>query len=214
MPSTIQRFDGKKAATGDEAVVKLSGTLYPGEVTSINTGTDTPNITLTPDEDELGELGGLTFVDVPAALRETQPDDSWFWKNPPSPPSVVKEKRVKLDTDASTIDTTSWTDVLSEQLATEGDSFVEIEASVQAGITLGGSMRLLIDGGSFSNVVLATSSFPALGGNAPGPIKTYADLPASAQIYTLKVQASAVALGSVTPRAGSALLLTEKRYSQ
>lgn len=214
MPSTTQRFAGKRAKTNDEVVAKLSGTLYPGEVTSINTGNDTPRITLTPDEDELGELSGLAFVDVPASLRETQADNSWFWKDAVPPPTLVREFHDDLDADASAINTTTWTTVLSRQVATDGDTFLEIEADMQAGVTLGGNMRLLINGGSFSNEELATASFPALGGNSPGSLEAYVELSASAQIYTVALQAQAITLGSVTPRAGSAMDIAEKRWPE
>ena len=69
-------------------------------------------------------------------------------------------------------------------------------------------MRIQINGGSFSNVVLATSDYPVVG-NGPGNISTYVVLPTGTQTYAVKIQASASVLGSVTPRAGSALFLTE-----
>lgn len=81
MASTIQTFDGVVATTGDEVVVKWSGTLYPGEVTDIDTQTDTPVITVT--EDGIGPLTGLTFADVPPGQREGEPDGTWFWKHKP-----------------------------------------------------------------------------------------------------------------------------------
>lgn len=82
MPNaTIQEFAGKVATIGDEPVVKWANTLYPGEVTDIDTETDTPIITIT--EDAVGTHSGWTFVDCEREDRENQPDMSWFWKFPP-----------------------------------------------------------------------------------------------------------------------------------
>lgn len=152
----------------------------------------------------------LYLVDLDAELATA----GWIRDdNLPDPPvtvTVLQEVESKLDADASAISTTSWTDVRSCVVTTDGDSRLKIVASCQAGVALGGGMRVLINGGSFSNQVLASSDYPVLSGNAPGHVTTYVDLPSGSQTYTVRMQASAVTLGSVTPRAGSALIVTER----
>ena len=81
MPSTTQTFNGSVASTGDEVIAKYTNTLYPGEITDIDTGTDTPIITIL--EDDIGTVSGWAFSPVGGEARQNEPDMSWFWKHQP-----------------------------------------------------------------------------------------------------------------------------------
>lgn len=126
----------------------------------------------------------------------------------PSMVGIRQIGRAQLSVDASTISSTAWTDVLTVSLSTSVGSLLKIEGSCGAGVLIGGAMRLLIDGGAYANMVLATNTYPLLSGNAPGQASTYIE-GLSADTYTIKIQVSASALGAVTPRAGSSLIVTE-----
>lgn len=126
----------------------------------------------------------------------------------PAAVGILQIARAKLAADASVITPSAWTDVLTVSLTTLAGALLKIDGSCNAGVLIGGAMRLLINGGAYSNVVLATSTYPLLAGNAPGQAMTYIDaLPAGT--YTIKIQVSAAILGSVTPRAGASLIVTE-----
>lgn len=127
-----------------------------------------------------------------------------------SVPSLLQAHRSKLTADASAINAAAgWADVLSVEVDSGGSSALEILGSLQAGVTLGGQLRVVIDGGSFSDAIIAMQDLQALAGNAPGHLSTYVDLPSGDETYAVKLQASAAALGSVTPRAGSSLIVKE-----
>lgn len=124
-----------------------------------------------------------------------------------------QQERAKLDADASAIPVASgFVTVLSVVLTTiAGSSEVMIEGSLAATTSAlaTGNARLLINGGSFSNVVLLTRAVPT--GTAVGAtLQTYVVLPAGAQAYTISLQAQSIgALSSLTPLAGSSIVCTE-----
>lgn len=127
-------------------------------------------------------------------------------------PVVRQTQAAKLSADASAVNggaltPSAWTDVLSQSITTTASARLKIEASCNAGVSLGGSARVVITGGAYSDVVLGACTYPILTGNAPGQVMTYED--PAAGTYTVKVQIQAVAVGSVTARAGSTLMLTE-----
>lgn len=128
------------------------------------------------------------------------------------PPSLLQIQRSMLSADASAINNAAgWVDVRSFSISSEGSTVLELDAPCQFGVLIGGQVRLIINGGSMSNVVLRARDLAALAGNTDGDIRTYVELPSGSQLYTVSLQASASALGSVTPRAGCSL--TAKEYS-
>lgn len=124
-----------------------------------------------------------------------------------------QQERAKLDVDASAIPVASgFVTVCSVVLTTvAGSSEVTIEGSLSATTSAlaTGNARLLINGGSLSNVVLHSRAIPT-GSNVGATLQTYAVLPAGAQAYTISLQAQSIgALSSLTPLAGSSLVATE-----
>lgn len=145
---------------------------------------------------------------------------AFFEDNPPTTlaPQIVLQSATKLTSNGSAITSSSFqtfsdgTNSLSLTIESYGGTRLFVNPSMRAAILVGGSIRTIINGGSFSNsVVIEDFTLPILadwrlawGG--------YVDLPvtSSRTSYTITVQARALGLlSSVTPQAGSNLTLME-----
>lgn len=123
-----------------------------------------------------------------------------------------------LGADASAIATADgWTDVLTASITTKGGTSIgtQVTAVGSAGTTGEGQVRLVINGGSFSNVVLGptyvslatttTLSRAVVAFHAPVAISAGA-----AETYDFKLQMQATGLlNTLTPRKGCALTCIE-----
>lgn len=155
---------------------------------------------------ELDSESLLTDLDFEMARAGFVRDDSSL----ELPISTLQVKRAKLSSDAAGIAGASYATVLSVSLTTRGGTVLELRGSVVASVVLGGNTRIVIDGGAFSDQVVLSCSHPILS-NAFGGGDTYISIPATenATSYDIRVECASVALGTLTPRAGSALIATE-----
>lgn len=103
---------------------------------------------------------------------------------------------------------------LSKTISTRGGSKLVIELlAATASITVGGAVRVLINGGSFANAIVGTVNFPVLVGGSTG-FRASVDIPVGARAdHTVRVQAAGVGiLASVSLAAvASCMTITEYR---
>ena len=134
------------------------------------------------------------------------------------PPKVIRQTvEASLAADApATVLISTWTDIgLSTQLTTAGGSRVNVDATVYAGVLVGGAVRLLVNGPSFPTDTVvgpAFASAPVVAGAVPVQISASVNLPVTANdaTYTFKVQIEGIgALASITARKASRIALTE-----
>lgn len=135
---------------------------------------------------------------------------------PPAPTALAirQSQASKLTTTGSSIGVAlGWTDVLSVTISSKGASRLVVVSSLIATVSIGGEVRTLINGGSFSNEELYEPiSLPLLSSGTVAPCTTYVDLPSTVNrtSYDIKLQARGVGiLAAVTPRKGAALLAIE-----
>lgn len=152
----------------------------------------------------------LTDLDGEMSVRGFVRDDGSM----AVPPSLIGMAYARLGADAAAVTggavtPSAWTTRLSEGIDAVGGSLLRIDASCQAGVLVGGSMRVIIDGGEFDDEVLAEQQYPVLASASPGSFTACVALPAGAGTYTVSLQVQANALGTITARAGSALILQE-----
>jgi hypothetical protein len=124
--------------------------------------------------------------------------------------SVEQFQHSALTEDASAISPTAWTDVLVVEVDSFGDTRLDIVGTPILGCTIGGGYRLLIDGGGFSSEILVDEISLELLSRKAYRTQAVVVLPGGDEVtYTVKLQARATILGSVTPRAGSVLRVLE-----
>lgn len=208
MPKYVYRRQGAQAS-------QLTGFLLPGTTVS-SVGPDAPPT--------------YTTVDISDAASKSLLDNrmqtlGYFYQEQDPPvtqivPQLVTVASAKLTANGSAITSSSFTkfsdgtNSLSLTVSSFGGSRLFVNPSMRAAILVGGSIRTVINGGSFSNtIVIEDFTLPVLadwrlawGG--------YVDLPvtSSRTNYTVTVQARALGvLSSVTPSAGSNLVLMEVR---
>ncbi len=108
-----------------------------------------------------------------------------------------------------------WTDVagFSTTISTRGGSKLVIELlAATAAILVGGSARVLINGGSFSNVVVGAVNFPVLVGGSTG-FRASVNIPAGARAsHTVRVQAQGVGVLASVSLAAVASCMTVTEY--
>lgn len=147
-------------------------------------------------------------TDIDAYMAEQGAD--FVEADPPANTSfmIANIKSAKLAADSTAFPVASgWQDVsgLSVSLSTLGGTTLGITLSaVNSNIAIGGQVQAIINGGSFSNVVVGLAAFPLLTSSFAG-FTTFVTLPAAARTtYTVRVQARGLGvLASVTLAAGA-----------
>lgn len=166
-----------------------------------------------------GAIAPLIKREWTIANDENKPDlDSalaifgWVPSAAPLPMVELAHARVRLTSDGAAIPfAAGWVSVIDLPITTEfAGSTLRVIASMLGSVTLGGQMRIMIDGGGYDNAALIDPiSLPVLttvGVAWCGSV----DAPTVAT-YTIRLQASGtIALSSVTPQAGCSLEIDER----
>lgn len=125
----------------------------------------------------------------------------------------------ELVADASAIEVASgWVDVLSAVATSRGGSSVCVQGTAVGSPTVGDAqVRLRINGGSFSNLVIGATYYElsALLTHAVASFTVPLEIPdtspdATEYTFTLQMQAQGI-IGTVTPRLGTVLTVVEYR---
>lgn len=142
-------------------------------------------------------------------LVETDPPD-------PTARTVENIETVALAANSASFPVASgWTDVagFSTTVSTRGGSKLVIELlAATAAILVGGSVRVLINGGSFSSVIVGAVNFPVIVGGSTG-FRVSVNIPAGARAsHTVRVQAQGVGVLASVSLAAVASCMTVTEY--
>lgn len=142
-------------------------------------------------------------------------------ESPPGNTAVylAQVKNATLAADSSSIPVASgWTDVsgLSVNLSTFGGTIFGVTLSaVNAAIAVGAQVRVLINGGAFSDLVLGTAAFPLLTSSFAGfTMATPVSVTGSRTTYTVRVQARGLGVLASVSLAAGASSITVFEYAQ
>lgn len=125
-----------------------------------------------------------------------------------APGLLVQSERDGLTVDASAIPVASgWVDVLAVMIVTADDtSILEASAVLLGTVAVGAQGRLVLDGGSYTNAVIALGSFPvALAQLSLALLSTRALDAADTYTLTLQAQGNGV-VATITPLANTTIL--------
>jgi hypothetical protein len=187
----------------------LSSQLAPGYSATVSPAVPPvyQQVDLQPDDGDLDDL------------QAAMDGEGWDYVGPGPAPQARTIKQIQpstLGVDSNSIPVASgFTDIgLSVDVTTKGDTTLGIVNSTLLGVTIGGATRVLINGGSFNNVVIGPAEVdaPVLSGSVFAGCTSTINVPSTSNdtTYTIRVQAKAVgALASVIARAGSSLTCFE-----
>jgi len=137
------------------------------------------------------ELSNLTdyMSSVGYSFSESSPEVS-------AAKSILQIQSNRLTSNLATINVgAGFVDVLSLDIKSKGNSAFGIVASLSATVLVGGSIRITINGGTFSNQVLMGQALPVLGGGgASFTVPLIIPSSTSYTTYTVKLQAQAIGL--------------------
>jgi len=188
-------------------VAAFDGQLPPGSSASVGLARPQTYVDVTIDQGSSGV--SLAQIAADADVAAVAAGYEFTEASPPTDGAtmIAQIQSAKLSGSPSTISVLTFTDVLTVTLSTKGGSKIAMVASACADVSLGASVRLLLNGGSFTNKVFGPAAFPILTGGTAS-FTTFEDIPVTGgyTTYTIKMQMAAVTLGNVTPRVDTTTL--------
>lgn len=222
---------GEDGAAGDAATIAVGtvSTVAPGDPATVtNSGSSSAAIfdfeipqgeDGTPGDAATIAVGTVTTVanGDPATVTNTGTTSAAIFDfeipeggagTPGAPGLVVDSQRDRRATDAAIINVADgWQDVLQVSLVlANATSVLEAHANLLGTVVVGAQARLVLDGGNYTDEVIALAAFPGGAANLDCTLLAYRDLD-DIDTYTLTLQAQGVGVfASVTPLKDSTLI--------